>query len=454
MAFTDAIVSYTNLVQPFGTQANLITQTQQVAAKVITDPAKLNSTMSDFTDGLNAWQKAEIQPRVFHTPCHPMGSLVQSHILAQANLANKIESFFEKIADAVLESFEVRFASDDWLGWAASFFTWIGDLAPATQPPPSPVAAAIGNNFNIGVLGDFGTGRYGAPMCQKSIDSSGDAYDLMLHLGDVYYSATDDEVAQRFVKFWPTIGTMTRVMNGNHEMYTGGHSYFGTMLPRYQQTASYFALQNDNWLLAVLDTAYHQAFGGQEGVLDDAQMQWLQSIVNLAGTRAVVLFSHHQPFTQLDDNNGGNLLSQFEKYGLANRIFAWYWGHEHRCLMYDPHPQFGFHGRCVGHAAFPQARPNLGNAPVSGNFGSQWRQLLAKSGSDSSGATVPIPGAWVYDNNNLYMPIDFAAQFSPNGFMRLEFSGNQIAEYVRTPLNANIWEDTLTFAPQTSTSAD
>jgi hypothetical protein len=78
MAFTDAIVSYTNLVQPFGTQANLIAQTQKVAAKVITDPAKLNSTMSDFTDGLNAWQKAEIQPRVFHTPCHPMGSLVQS----------------------------------------------------------------------------------------------------------------------------------------------------------------------------------------------------------------------------------------------------------------------------------------------------------------------------------------------------------------------------------------
>jgi hypothetical protein len=137
----------------------------------------------------------------YSLPSHGIAGAI--HILAQANLANKIESFFEKI-DAVLESFEVRFASDDWLGWAASFFTWIGDLVPATQPP-SPVAAAIGNNFNIGVLGDFGTGRYGAPMCQKSIDSSGDAYDLMLHLGDVYYSATDDEVAQRFVKFWPTI---------------------------------------------------------------------------------------------------------------------------------------------------------------------------------------------------------------------------------------------------------
>ena len=149
---------------------------------------------------------------------------------------------------------------------------------------------------------------------------------------------------------------MNRTMNGNHEMYTGGHTYFEMMLPKFNQKSSYFAMQNDNWVLIVLDTAYFQSFGGQEGNLDNAQMEWLSAIVQAAGHRQVVLFSHHQPFTQLDDNKGGNLLAQLKTYQLADKIFAWYWGHEHRCLLYDPHPTYGFHGRCVGHAAFPESR--------------------------------------------------------------------------------------------------
>jgi hypothetical protein len=108
---------------------------------------------------------------------------------------------------------------------------------------------------------------------------------------------------------------MNRTMNGNHEMYNGGHTYFGTMLPKFNQKSSYFALQNDNWVLVVLDTAYNRGFGGQEGVLDDPQVTWLTSIVKAADHRNLVLFSHHQPLTHLDNNKGGNLLSQLEKHG-------------------------------------------------------------------------------------------------------------------------------------------
>jgi hypothetical protein len=192
-----------------------------------------------------------------------------------------------------------------------------------------------------------------------------------------------------------------------------------------------------------LDTAYFQSFGGQEGNLDNAQMEWLSAIVQAAGHRQVVLFSHHQPFTQLDDNKGGNLLAQLKTYQLADKIFAWYWGHEHRCLLYDPHPTYGFHGRCVGHAAFPESRPDLGNAPISPDFGSQWRQLPAKQAQNDAGDMVPIPGGWIYDNNNLFIP-GFATQFAPNGFMRLEFDGDKLVEYVRSPLSANVWLKELT----------
>jgi hypothetical protein len=233
----DTIVSYTNLVKPYGSQNALLGATQNVAAKVIADPAKLASTMADLNTGLNQWQKAQKDPRILHGPTHRMVALLQSHVVRQATAAQKVESFLIKIADFVLEGLEVKFSSEDWVEWAASFFTWIADIVPATQPKPEPVADAIDDNFSMGILGDFGTGLYGAPVSCKSIDNSNDSYGLMLHLGDVYYSATPDEVQDRFFQFWPSKARMNRTMNGNHEMYTGGHTYFETMLPKFSQNA-------------------------------------------------------------------------------------------------------------------------------------------------------------------------------------------------------------------------
>jgi len=441
-----AIVSYSNLVKPFGSRDRLLAKTQDIAAKVIGDPARVDAVMDDFKAGLGMWQEAEVHPRILHTPRHAMGSLLQSHIVHQAGLGNRIEAFLIRIADKVLEGLEVKFSSDDWPEWAASFFTWASAIVPAVPPAADPDAAPIGNKFSVGVLGDFGTGLYGAPACQKSILESSDTYDLLLHLGDVYYSATPDEVQDRFFPFWPEAkAPLNRTLNGNHEMYDGGHTYFNTMLPRFRQKAGYFAMQNDNWVLIGLDTAYHEAFGGAEGMLDDEQMNWLSVIVQAALPRKVVLFSHHQPFSRVEDNKGGNLLSQLKKFGLADKIFAWYWGHEHRCLLYDAYPKLGFHGRCMGHAAFPESRPNLGNAPTSPEFGSQWRRLPARDGANDAGETVPIPGAWIYDTNNLYIP-GFETQFAPNGFLRLEFDGGRLVEFVRAPDNANIWLKELTDA--------
>jgi hypothetical protein len=113
----------------------------------------------------------------------------------------------------------------------------------------------------------------------------------------------------------------------------------------------------------------------------------------------------------------------------AKRIFAWYWGHEHRCVLYDPHPGWGLHGRCVGHGGFPENRVDLSNAPFSAELGSQWRQIAGRG---------TIPGAIALDTANLYIPT-FETQFSPHGFMRLEFNNNDVTEYVRAPDNSNIY---------------
>jgi hypothetical protein len=158
-------------------------------------------------------------------------------------------------------------------------------------------------------------------------------------------------------------------------------------------------------------------------------VSWLGRILKTAGNRKVVLFSHHQPFTLLDNNGGGNLLQTLSEFLDAGKIFAWYWGHEHRCLLYDSHPQYKFSGRCVGHSGFPETRPDLTAAPASPEFGSQWRKLEG---------TGKIPGAWVLDTPNLYIP-GSEADFAPNGFMRLELRDDRLIEYVRAPDNANIY---------------
>ena len=54
----------------------------------------------------------------------------------------------------------------------------------------------------IFVVGDWGTGLYGAPVIARTIAAE-QGFDLLIHLGDVYYSGTPDEVKENFKAFWP-----------------------------------------------------------------------------------------------------------------------------------------------------------------------------------------------------------------------------------------------------------
>ncbi len=89
------------------------------------------------------------------------------------------------------------------------------------------------DKFRLAMLGDWGTGLYGGPVCARSIEKDTDGFQFVLHLGDVYYSGTQEEVEARFLALWPAVpSAIRRGLNGNHEMYTGGHGYFDVVLPR------------------------------------------------------------------------------------------------------------------------------------------------------------------------------------------------------------------------------
>src|SRR5262249_52771976 len=127
--------------------------------------------------------------------------------------------------------------------------------------------------------------------------------------------------------------------------------YFGKALPMFGQQASYFAFENQHWLLVGLDTAY------KDHSLNKEQLGWLATMLNdpARKKKKLVLLSHHQPFSLLE-NQGPNLISFLRLLLDTGAIHAWYWGHEHRCVIYDRHPVWKVAGRCIGHGGIPYFR--------------------------------------------------------------------------------------------------
>jgi hypothetical protein len=361
-------------------------------------------------------------------------SLVQSKVAEEATAAKQLDSGGREV------QFGEGLKGGDWLRWIWSVTDWVdrSDAHPI-QRPAAAVAGVIPKVCSVGLTADWGTGLYGAPQIADSFRRQAAArkFDLLMHLGDVYYSGTEKEVDERFLKVWPTeAGTVNRALNGNHEMYSGGFGYFERILPAFDQDCSYFAVQNDDWLLVGLDTAY------VDHDMDNAQVAWLTLLVQQAQQprrRKVVLFSHQQPFSRLSSQ--GPKLQQALKHLLtAGGIRAWYWGHEHDCIVYDEHPEWNLLGRCLGNGGIPQApkdevrgaRADPRHPPAAGTT---WRRL-EKNGN--------APGCIVLDGPNAAMKRDSdRKRFVPHGFMTLEFNGPLLTERVFLADGTEIFSNTI-----------
>ena len=328
--------------------------------------------------------------------------------------------------------FGTGFEGRDWFGWLKSTLDYVdrADAHPFLWSTAG--AGSIGDSFQIAMVGDWGTGLYGAPVIADRIAATG-PFDLLLHLGDIYYSGTSEETKERFLKLWPiSAAPMSRSLNANHEMYSGGYGYFDIILPHFGQAASYFALQNTNWLLVGLDTAYI------EHDMDPKQVTWLEQLVAGRGQRKVVLFSHQQLFSRLD-HQGEKLQSKLNALLTSNQITAWYWGHEHQCVLYDKHPTWGLVARCLGNSGIPEPRnPHVRNAPAERTEGSMtWRRLeadLQKPGA---------PRSLALDGKNRYVK-GREDDFVPHAYMTLQFKGKELIERVLIPDGTKIHENTIT----------
>jgi hypothetical protein len=255
------------------------------------------------------------------------------------------------------------FGDPRWLlmGVVKAWYRYKDDKVTFGGLPQQPVT--IANEARIVLVGDWGSGlkraRKVAHQIRRILDDGRAAgrEQHVIHLGDVYYTGSRKEYEENFLQYWPVkpgenIGSF--IICGNHDMYRGGHDYYGTALadPRFaQQKESVFALRNDNWQFLGLDTAYEN-----NKQLSNGQVQWIEGQLNSAPNHRTTILSHHPLWSTRGQEVGKQLRNQIGKIGPVlegrRRIDAWFWGHEHRCLVYKPRKPVDFTS-CVGHGGIP-----------------------------------------------------------------------------------------------------
>lgn len=398
-----------------------------------TPPAEKATVMAAMGNILNQLRRAEQEADalVLSTPHHGPSSRLQS-LIASGEAASLT---FEPLPSGGLEA---KFDTADWGGWATVAWEKLKHLRPhKLLRPRSSIPDALPDEGRVALLGDWGTGLYGAPEIAKAVRRDPNPFVMLVHLGDVYYSGTKREIQERFLDLWPSrTGALNRALNSNHEMYSGGEAYFRRTLPEFGQASSYFAFQNAHWTLVGLDVAYI------DHAIDDEQVDWLRQVLAQAGNRKVILFSHHQLYSHFE-SQGTKLWSHpgFGEILRSKRIFAWYWGHEHRCSVFeDRDANFGLYARCIGHSGMPQSRSRTKRLPRATEPAyerAEWRRSAA-----TSQAGNPLASCVVLEGPNPLIRGE-EQKFTPHGYAVLTLDGPTLKEEILDPAGNVIYESTL-----------
>jgi hypothetical protein len=90
-------------------------------------------------------------------------------------------------------------------------------------------------------------------------------------------------------------------------------------------------------------------------------------------------------------------------------------------VLYDAHPAWGLHGRCIGHGGYPYFRDQLSHLTIA--EGSVWRRLESRN---------LVPGAIVLDAPNAYVAGE-EEKYGANGYVTLEFDEHRLNETIHAP---------------------
>ena len=222
------------------------------------------------------------------------------------------------------------------------------------------------DSLKVAFVADWATGTRLAKNVMRCIGEQ--RPDVVIHLGDVYYSGTKDEMRDHFLTIVREyLPAETQVFNlaGNHDLYAGGEGYYW-LLDELGQPASYFCLRNDHWQILAIgappEIGAPMASQYKVPPIDPKEAEWHRHKIDTADGRKTIMLSHYQLFTA-----SGNIARTPENLPMAvnpvlhdefgthlGEIDAWLWGHEHNLAAFDPY--IGLErGRCIGSGAMPVA---------------------------------------------------------------------------------------------------
>lgn len=233
----------------------------------------------------------------------------------------------------------------------------------------------------VALFSDWATGEPETRAVAEQIEAA--QPHQIIYLGNVFRSGLRSEARQHFLAPFPKPAALQRrwALNGNHDMIAGGWGYFAEVLPTFAQPASYFTISNSCWRLIGLDTAY------RDRELEPPQLEWLKE--ETRGTQRNILLTHHPPLSAFEPA-ADKLLARLRPLLDDGRVHAWFWGWEHRHVIYQP-STLGTRGRCIGHGGLP---------------------YLVTSPS------APLPASVQFENRRT-----FDQRYGVHGFALLEFDG-------------------------------
>ncbi|MFT7034081.1 MAG: hypothetical protein ACJA2S_002590 [Cyclobacteriaceae bacterium] len=250
----------------------------------------------------------------------------------------------------------------------------------------------IPSDATVALIGDIGTGTdIAAAVLLGALSFKPD---VILHLGDVYYSGTEEEFNRYFIGLIKVVfedqGVNIPVFTlpGNHEYFTGAIPYFKCLDSNLlvqdenqRQQASFFKLDTDDggWQFLGMDSSFHGHFmGGPVSKMDQAlkdlhldaktahnpiiapdmvyvrpdELNWHHYHLNEHQGRTILL-GHHQVYSRnqtvgitqaekdgkpdpQDINRAGVNTRLWKGFGAYfDKVAAWFWGHEHNLCIYE-----------------------------------------------------------------------------------------------------------------------
>jgi hypothetical protein len=247
----------------------------------------------------------------------------------------------------------------------------IGGKAPFSTTPQT---IQVPDTVQIALLGDWGTGNWRtvsnpAPSTRVGAQVTPLKPDLSIHMGDVYYAGTSDEEKYELVNIWPGGSIGSLALNSNHEMYSGGKPYFQAIAKApfaMQRGCSFFMLENSNWVIVALDSAYYAEASNMylDGQLfptnkPNAQNSFLltqQANAQLNGKR-LILLTHHNGLDETGSTTNTLWDQVMGAYPAGGGPAYWYWGHVHVAAVYKPQGPGNTLCRCLGHGGLPRGNP-------------------------------------------------------------------------------------------------